>query len=451
MAHSPCADIDRCSLDFGHEIILLYWPPSSPQRDREACGLSNVTNDQPHLTTKRTNPVSVVLPAVTFPGEDILQVFTNPVPDNQNWVRDTNSVLQGPFTLTSPTVYIAHRDVRIATLRFIPPGTRDIYEYFPGMEGDGPVRTVRAAGLFPVNAENIYTYRLKMPGPIRAYGEAKPQYGYYPVDKDSKHQYIIESPEYDLLQINFADLVNPVPANLYYSGRTWCEGARPACATITDDTYRPSLVIRDSAWISVFSNEASCFFPVLNDPPVALRPVEGLTLEPPSLPAGVPAERTAEIESTSATETAESAPGMESTRAAETAEPAGKIEPDGQIEPASASQTPKSDERTENAVAGEPAELAGRIIGAIAVEMAGLGGAIAAEAVELAGRVKSVIVVQTGSNDRFTFPKSATIARDANNPKAATALYRPENLSSRYRLSLSSAILVTFLVSIIQL
>jgi hypothetical protein len=52
-----------------------------------------------------------------------------------------------------------------------------------------------------------------------------------------------------LAQFTYANLENPVPTSAYYDARFQdCWGKQSHCGTITDDTYRPRLMIRNKIW-----------------------------------------------------------------------------------------------------------------------------------------------------------------------------------------------------------
>lgn len=86
------------------------------------------------------------------------------------------------------------------------------------------------------------------------------------------------------VSLNFNDLQNPVPASVYYDAR-WseCWGNQTHCATITDDSYRPRLGIKNSVWQSLFPILSECVQPMLPNPRVSMLPL-GTTLDVPSVP-----------------------------------------------------------------------------------------------------------------------------------------------------------------------
>jgi hypothetical protein len=84
---------------------------------------------------------------------------------------------------------------------------------------------------------------------------------------------------------DYANLQDPVPASVYYDARPDCWGEQTHCATITDGTYRPNLVLRNRIWLDLVRNASIkiCSWPVLADPHMALYPLD-TTLDSPVLP-----------------------------------------------------------------------------------------------------------------------------------------------------------------------
>lgn len=83
---------------------------------------------------------------------------------------------------------------------------------------------------------------------------------------------------------DFADLENPVPADVYFDARNEdCWGRQSHCGTITDDTYQPRLYLRNSIWRSILPSEYRCSYPTVVDPPIALSRLPFQELAAPTL------------------------------------------------------------------------------------------------------------------------------------------------------------------------
>lgn len=79
---------------------------------------------------------------------------------------------------------------------------------------------------------------------------------------------------------DLADLMNPVPASLYFNQREDCFGKQSShCTIIEDDTYRPVLHIKDAAFLRLFPEYFDCGKPILLDPPIALKPLTSVTIQ----------------------------------------------------------------------------------------------------------------------------------------------------------------------------
>lgn len=100
------------------------------------------------------------------------------------------------------------------------------------------------------------------------------------------------------MPFDFANVQNPVPARIYYDARAVdCWATQSHCLTITDDTYRPLLALKNKVWASILPDAFGCMRPEIVDPPIALRPAYQPSLALASLPAITSA--TYEVEYTS--------------------------------------------------------------------------------------------------------------------------------------------------------
>jgi hypothetical protein len=253
------------------EIVLLHWGGTLASND--SCdGSSRVISPVPF----GDKPVVVTTDAITFKGRDLDQLGV--AKNSETWRKTTaqyirGSVLPGPFTFTSPSIYIAHRAISA------------MYRHMPEWS-QWDVTTLRPDGVWALNQEDVYSQR-----PVKYYTEDGLQYaklvaqGKYNPDPSWRDW------GKETVPVDFANLIEPVPASVYYDAR-WddCYGiSQTHCATITEDSYRPRIAIKDSAWRSIAGKHSLCSMPFLNDPPIILR-IES-TIAAPSIPAFTTAAR----------------------------------------------------------------------------------------------------------------------------------------------------------------
>ena len=176
--------------------------------------------------------------------------------------------MTGSWVLTSPAVYLAHRPI--------------IGRGFNRQNGGGvgPFNltltsyTVRPSGLFSLQSQDIFSKRPVLfrskdnveEARLIAKGLWRPERGQLYAGQDLL---------YETNSFDFGHLKNPVPASVYFDAREDCWGEQTHCATITDDSYRPRLLLKRSIWRSLLGNHYFCELPLLVDPPVTLRPIEG--------------------------------------------------------------------------------------------------------------------------------------------------------------------------------
>jgi hypothetical protein len=102
---------EECDLDMNLEIVLLFWPHDIDSS--QICSSNNAmtTSQAPHQL-----PKVVTMSEITFRGKDLY--YRGMMIDNRTLlepytggyaVRTFTSTLKGPFTFTSPTVYVAHQ------------------------------------------------------------------------------------------------------------------------------------------------------------------------------------------------------------------------------------------------------------------------------------------------------------------------------------------------------
>jgi hypothetical protein len=274
-----CMDWTRCSLDARREILVLYWPKNLESKDICAAdGLGTANPIEPPTGWATTITTS----ALTFQGDDLFPrsyaytgydgQLTSGELDAKSAVR---SVLSGPFTFTYPTVYIAHHPI---TLYDVDPRMDERWRL--GRMDDWIYRSTKPAGVVPVHSTDIFSIHPKEE--TRVHGlqfaqqiaNGKLLGNFFALNK---------SQTLDIRPFNFVDMQDPVPASLFYGARySDCAGIQTHCATITDGTYQPQIRLKRSFWNSIMGNEDSPCRPAnLVDPPVALIPIPGATLQPP--------------------------------------------------------------------------------------------------------------------------------------------------------------------------
>jgi hypothetical protein len=227
-----------CTIEMGEEVMLIYWPPELLSR-----------SGQSSLSAQKT----FVTSAITFNGQDLY--LRSQKIDNQTFqIMDKttvpSSVLPGPFTFVSPNVYLAHHPINIINT--------ELYH-------ETDTREIRTAGIITLQSSDVYSYRPK--------GSQSRQTINYPA-LIAKGQYLGSGEERtdERVPFDFKNLANPVPASVYYDARRDdCWGQQTHCATITDDSYRPRIVIHRRVWSSLFPAEYEyCGAPLLVDPPLGL-------------------------------------------------------------------------------------------------------------------------------------------------------------------------------------
>jgi hypothetical protein len=211
---------DECNLLPIDEVILFHWPGDFTSND---AAVFNATKASTVADNKQ--PQSVVSSMITFDGQNVyprgMLMKGNYTTLQQGYISPYT--LTGPFTFTSPTIYLAHRHVkaRYTSLR-ASPGDFD-------MKLPGTTTELRGPGVLAVDAKSIWSLRHfprnMMSGvefaQLVANGNYDPGWG-------------MEEPYMQIRPMNFAHLENPVPASVFYEARSEdCFGQQTHCATIT--------------------------------------------------------------------------------------------------------------------------------------------------------------------------------------------------------------------------
>jgi hypothetical protein len=235
MMNEICPPPDRvCQAVMRKEVLIMYWPDSLRLDNSSNCGggldLGGRSGSALFTANKRqemktnTKPLVVTTDRITFRGVDLVKIdkgATKPaafVPP---------SVLTGHFEFTSPTVYIAHHDISasIAHISYID-GTK---EYVLRARTGSPTHTlIRAAGSMAVLPELISSIRVSrsQSNGLGSAVDAKEYVQQVAAGNFDPHTSLefVFLPTYDLpsqttLPLNLADLVDPVPASVYYDAR----------------------------------------------------------------------------------------------------------------------------------------------------------------------------------------------------------------------------------------
>jgi hypothetical protein len=274
-----CSSLRQCYLGFESEVVLLYWPPTI--RSRDICASDGVGAG---ITVPVTPSQTVITTsAITFSGRDLYLreideegASTRNIPQTTKaqYLYTLSSVLTGPFTLTWPTAYIAHHQIYADILNPGRPGKTDSWESKVPR---------RPPGIIPLHSTDLASYWHTNPsrpfptGPEFAHAVASGRY--------AKKESGFWAEQLQVLPFDFGHLQDPVPAHVYFNGRNDCWDRQTHCGTITDNTYKPTLILRNKVWED--AKLGDCAKMDLNDPPIALRPISE-DLETPEMPMAMP-------------------------------------------------------------------------------------------------------------------------------------------------------------------
>jgi hypothetical protein len=275
-----------CDLETG-EVVLIYWPDNAVSRD--LCGSRGSGSSATIPWSSRGTVVTKA--AITFRGKDIyIRSINGEDIDYATGVRGlrteffaqnpfmpytTEWVMEGPFTFTSPTVYLAHKAItrremiNIYTKHNVTGAWVNVNSSWVGL------KVIRPEGIIPLNSTEIFSIRTKLPakygGDSLSFAHDMASGKYDPVIPMQTHNELFETVPFD-----FGHLQAP-PAAAYYMARTFdCLGKATHCGTITDDDYRPNIRLSRSVWARMFT-DFDCMDPLAVDPPIALTPLNTVT------------------------------------------------------------------------------------------------------------------------------------------------------------------------------
>jgi hypothetical protein len=194
-----CATLDPyCRFSFAHdEVVLLYWPANVSTVEYPPDQTRFPLSGQESHSSRRT----AVIPAVAFRGRDLYRAGVSTL-GGPVWCFDHSyiipSTMKGPFTFTSPTIYLAHHPI---TVDYI-----DETDYMsftsrqsvrpPGIVGLKPADVSSFVPLHPTYNDTQYA------NPVANGKFQEPR-----------------SLEWTTAPFNFADLRDPVPARQYFDAR----------------------------------------------------------------------------------------------------------------------------------------------------------------------------------------------------------------------------------------
>jgi hypothetical protein len=280
----PCVNKGQCVLDFLNEVVLLYWPPKLTSRD--ICA-SNGLGSAETISVRHSSTVVTTISEITFRGTDLYRLSWIAKGHTHTWkdpVVDPTTIT-GPWVLTSPNIYLAHRPITAVSF-----GLED------GSLGDFSLdeitETIRTAGLITLQSDDLYSQRpsyFKTNGGVEL--ARKIANGLWRAEPGQLGTGGTTS--YETERFDFGHLKDPVPARVYFDAREDCWGEQTHCATITDDSYRPKLLVKRHVWRSYLSNHYFCALPSIIDPPIALQSIEFDDFDAgPTLPRVFPAQAT---------------------------------------------------------------------------------------------------------------------------------------------------------------
>jgi hypothetical protein len=298
-----CDDAEHCTLEVGDEVIMIYWPRGI-ESNRVCTGPDG-----------KCAPLTTTTTAITFKGQDlylrdvIMRTMNAPtglmsisISSKSRYIP--SSVLYGNWTFTWPTIYMAHHPMfAISTSygRIGGPAPIDMSRQFTWVGS-----TLRTAGIIPLERDHLSSI-----APIAANRRLGDQYpklvaqGVFQqdpwpdndpmfeinIDKGRREKFSEVVYPNELESINFKNFENPVPASVYYDARVGdCWGKQSHCGTITDDSYRPSLAIKEKVWLSLLPKHYKCGRPMLVDPPISLLLVATSALPAPTVRTYSPAK-----------------------------------------------------------------------------------------------------------------------------------------------------------------
>jgi hypothetical protein len=296
---APCGAPGNCVLNLKDDVVLIHWPAKISTTSKCNSGVQSgpllQADGHPHVATITT---------IKFSGKDIYRKFWISENRTMHWPNSTvtGTILTGFWVVTSPTILLAHRPI-VRTLFVRPDG---------GNAHGNPLiskhSTIRPAGVITLSPQDVYSVRplIFRSGNLDearsiAHGKWRPEPGQLVAG---------EKIPLTTLPFNFGNLVNPVPASVYFDDMDHCWGEQTYCATLTDDSYHPQIVIARHIWRSLLGDSNACGLPILIDPAVTATVFERFSLAPADLPSNVPSYPTADSQTEARNQSPNSQPEL---------------------------------------------------------------------------------------------------------------------------------------------
>jgi hypothetical protein len=272
-----CSRAQICRYQLKRKVNLIYFPPKLMSRDICAAnGLGTATEINPTATASSD---TVVTASMVLLLEEDIQPISLAWPGSGTtfaYRKPGSTTLEGDFTFTSPSIYVAHHPVTavISDISFRDNGwsllhTQSIF--------------IKSAGVVPMSPDDIKLIVYHQPGDDALFSTAIETL--QPVDSFDgglKYAQLVAQGQYQpssimtakLVPLNFLNFQNPVPARVYFDARMQdCWGNQTHCQAIIDDTYGPPIDVSDHIFSLPTSFDIPCRVPVLLDPPSALEMV----------------------------------------------------------------------------------------------------------------------------------------------------------------------------------
>ena len=271
-----CLMRKSCSFQYSEEVLVLYWPPRLEARD--ICALNDT--DWKTLEPTPGRQTITTIDAITFVGKDLYR---------RGWIWNGTTLsshthgnfyvepytLSGPFTLTWPSVYVAHRpltlDIDTEIYVQVTNTALNTSLYFDSIYLSGKTSTggILTEGLFALNSDQVFSSIAPHPLDATVSGVEYAQHV-----AQGRFHYGAREDYSKAFPLNFGHLVDPVPAGVYFDARqNDCWGKQSHCGTITDGSHRPILSLHSDIWKRFKPDGLDCFLPDLVDPPIALHPI----------------------------------------------------------------------------------------------------------------------------------------------------------------------------------
>jgi hypothetical protein len=267
------------------EVVLFYWPKKFVTRD--ICG----SNGYGSATTSATleGLEMAFIDAITFNGQDLHLLSTEiggaVTPNLESML--TSTVVEGKWTFTSPTNYLAHRVVSASLMTFSMKGSA-----MAGWTQATVSKTIVSMGpasVITLGPNDLFIERPRHDNKAvtdgTSYAQLVAQGKFDPKTTGwdqffGKNQYSARYTAH--IPFDWAQIQEPVPASAYYDARHEdCWGKQSHCGTITEGAYRPRLSIRGALLSALLPKTWGCDIPAVVDPPIALHPMLGVSKPPP--------------------------------------------------------------------------------------------------------------------------------------------------------------------------